>query len=432
MIKTDPLRYLGHGAEIKKDLENNISFFKSGRENYTKYLPPRIAAAYYFFFDRDLYNNFDEKIINENIHFEYLLIQNIIYFLAVVFLLKTASVILSKEVCFWLTIFLCFEPTLLQYHGTFWSESIFFSIQIIIIALLFKKNNSIISHCLIGIFIGILSLQKQMAIFYIVPIILFYLFFQKKKKINSILFLVLGFFIIQFFLGYQNLQRSGKFYIMTSDTKLDLHRDLVFKVVPKNLKITNDEFDIIEGKAVLKWMLENSLKFNSDSQAIKHNKGFMSYRATIINESDKIYFDNYIRSRTFDYFYEYPFSFMKFIAKSSIHTALLNPFHIYSEHNFVSSEFYYTTKTHDQLLTIRFSYTLFIYLICLYGIYVIIKKREFYLISFVALSFIYFYSLVSWHGNTRYYVPCLIYLSFLFEYGMPEFLKGIKLKKNFV
>ena len=139
MIKTDPLRYLGHGAEIKKDLENNISFFKSGRENYTKYLPPRIAAAYYFFFDRDLYNNFDEKIINENIHFEYLLIQNIIYFLAVVFLLKTASVILSKEVCFWLTIFLCFEPTLLQYHGTFWSESIFFSIQIIIIALLFKK-----------------------------------------------------------------------------------------------------------------------------------------------------------------------------------------------------------------------------------------------------------------------------------------------------
>ena len=38
-------------AEIKKDLENGKNFFETGREHYTKYLPPRLAAAYYYFFD---------------------------------------------------------------------------------------------------------------------------------------------------------------------------------------------------------------------------------------------------------------------------------------------------------------------------------------------------------------------------------------------
>ena len=36
MIKTDALRYLSHGAEIKKDLENGKNFFETGREHYKK------------------------------------------------------------------------------------------------------------------------------------------------------------------------------------------------------------------------------------------------------------------------------------------------------------------------------------------------------------------------------------------------------------
>ena len=51
MIKADPYRYLSHGAEIKNQLKNGINFFKTGREHYTKYLPSRIAAAYYYLFD---------------------------------------------------------------------------------------------------------------------------------------------------------------------------------------------------------------------------------------------------------------------------------------------------------------------------------------------------------------------------------------------
>jgi hypothetical protein len=78
MIKADPYRYLADGYTIKEDLKNGEDFFSTGN-NYTKYLPSRIAAAYYYFFDKDLFNNFIDKKINIGIHFPYLVIQNIFY-----------------------------------------------------------------------------------------------------------------------------------------------------------------------------------------------------------------------------------------------------------------------------------------------------------------------------------------------------------------
>ena len=99
MIKSDTLRYLGHGAEIKRDLENKKSFFDTGRVHYTKYLPPRLAALYYYAFDVDLFNNWDEKKINEGIHYFYLFIQCIIYFLSIIsfFLFMSIRVVESRK-----------------------------------------------------------------------------------------------------------------------------------------------------------------------------------------------------------------------------------------------------------------------------------------------------------------------------------------------
>ena len=82
MIKYDAFRYLSHGAEIKENLKDGKSFFESGREHFTKYLPPRLAAAYYYFFDYELFNNFVDKKINLGIHFPYLFIQCAIYFIS--------------------------------------------------------------------------------------------------------------------------------------------------------------------------------------------------------------------------------------------------------------------------------------------------------------------------------------------------------------
>ncbi len=435
MIKTDALRYMGHGAEIKKQLDEGINFFSTGRENYTKYLPPRLAALYYYTLDINLFENFDEKIVKTGIHHKYLYIQCLIYFASVLFFYLTLRRKYDEKILFFIAFFLCLEPTIFQYHGTFWSESIFFSIQVILITMILKKDKKYHEFFFVGFIIGILSLQKQLAIFYIIPVVLFYLFFLKQKKYNSILFILIGYFLIQIFIGYNNYSRSGKFYVMTSDTKLDLHRDLVAKVMSKKMNITRNEFVQIEGKASKEWLEKRNIKYNKNYERLITKKGFMDYRASIINESDKVLFDDFIRDRTFDYMFKHPLPFFKFITKSSIHIVLLNPFHIYSDHNFRSGEYYYTTKTHDKLVPVRIIYTLIVYTVCFFGLISILRKKEYELLTILLLSSLYFYSLVSWHGNTRYFVPNLIYLSFFFGYGINSLLGNFsnsifRLRKN--
>ena len=127
MIKYDALRYLSHGNEIKNQLKDKKNFFKTGRGHFTKYLPARIAAAYYYFFDLELFNNLDEKTINLGIHFPYLLFQCFFYFFSVSLLYLSASKIFDRKICFYLILFFCFEPTINQYHASFWSESFLFS-----------------------------------------------------------------------------------------------------------------------------------------------------------------------------------------------------------------------------------------------------------------------------------------------------------------
>ena len=50
MIKNDAFRYFSHGNEIKNQLKENINYFETGRNNFTKYLFPRIIASYYLIF----------------------------------------------------------------------------------------------------------------------------------------------------------------------------------------------------------------------------------------------------------------------------------------------------------------------------------------------------------------------------------------------
>ena len=72
MIKADPERYLSHGSEIKKQLKNGTNFFETGKEHFTKYLPSRIAALYYYITDNELYSSSNKNEIKLGIHYGYL------------------------------------------------------------------------------------------------------------------------------------------------------------------------------------------------------------------------------------------------------------------------------------------------------------------------------------------------------------------------
>ena len=89
---------------------------------------------------------------------------------------------------------------------------------------------------------------------------------------------------------------------------------------------------------------------------------------------------------------------------------------------------YYFSEKHDQLVKYRIIYTLIIYTLCLIGLIYMIKKKEYKILFFLSLSIAYFYGLVSWNGNTRYFVPAFIYASFFFGFGIDKVIK-LKQKK---
>ena len=423
MIKADVYRYLSHGNEIKIQLSEGVNFFKTGREHYTKYLPPRIMAAYYYITDTNLFSNLSKNKIQTGIHLPYLVFQSILYYFAVIFLYFVISKRIDKKICFGIIAFLCFEPTILQYHSSFWSESIFFTIQILITSYVLKTKKTNFNFLIIGMLLATLSLQKEYSIFYIVPLSIYFFVYLDNSKFKKLIIMIIGFFLVQSILAFNNYKRSGEFYLMTADSKINLHIDLVKKVIKKKFEISGKEFNFIEGKAVLEWLNKNSIEFNKKELQKKNYPGFMEYREAL-KEKDKIKFDNFIRSRTVEYFLNYPVDFMKYIVNRSFHIVLLNPFHIYSDNNFISGEVYYDTKTHEKLIPYRVIYTLAIYAICLFGLIHFYQKKEFKNLIYLIISIFYFYGLVSWHGNTRYFMPVVIYLSFFFGYGINYILKS--------
>ena len=436
MIKYDVYRYLSHGDEIKNQLKEGVNFFETGREHYTKYLPPRVMAAYYYIFDLDLFEDENKIKINTNIHFKYLFFQCFIYFLSVFVFYFSLSKQINKNILFFIISFLCFELTINQYHSTFWSESIFFSIQILLMAFILKKENSILNFGLIGTFLAILSFQKEYSIFYIFFIFVYFILIKEKKIFVKFTIMLLLFVLVQSILGFNNYFRSGKFYIMTAGSKINIFNEMVTPVVSKKLNISHREFVESEGEVVLNWLNENSIPFDQIKLKSLYSENGNNYNAPqwldyrgAISEQDKIKFDNFFRQRTVEYIFKYPTEFFYRIIKKSFHITLLNPLHIWSDHNFRSGEIYYFSDKHDELVKYRIFYSSIIYFICLLGLIHMIKKKEYRLLLFLSLSIIYFYGLVSWNGNTRYFLPAFIYASFFFGYGADTIISFIK-KKN--
>ena len=106
---------------------------------------------------------------------------NLLYF--PIFLYSIISNKLEKKVCMGIIFFLALEPTIFQYHGTFWTESIFFSIQLIIMGLILNDKVNLNNFFILGIFLSLLSLQKTSSLFLFRAYFDLLYFFYREKKI---------------------------------------------------------------------------------------------------------------------------------------------------------------------------------------------------------------------------------------------------------
>ena len=429
MIKNDTQRYFSHGYEIKKQIDENYNYFDTGRDNFTKYLFPRIIALYYKIFDYELYENEKNKVINLGIHQNFLIFQILLYYLSVFFLYTQIKHKINNKFLFFAILFLCLEPTIFQYHGSFWSESIFFSLQVLIMALILNNKNSNLRLFFIGILLSFLALQRTNGFYYLIPVLMYFYFSKESNFLKKISFILLGFVILVNFVSYHNFKISGKFFIIPKETKSVLNAYVLPNILDKN-EMENEK------NRFFSFLETNNIEIDFE---YLRNADYPRYAFVYCSNDDKknttltnFKICDYFDKRSKKIVIENPFETLKYVARNSLSFALLNPFHIYSDHKFQSGEMYYKSDLHQSLLPYRVIYTLLIYFICFVGLIKMIKAKENKMMLYLLISAVYFFIILSWHGNNRYFTPVLIYASLFFGYGFSSILNFLDkaLKSN--
>ena len=393
------------GNDLTQDLLNGQNYFQIGEEYRRPYLPSRLFSLYSFLSSEKLIDENDKVVIGGKKIF-FLLTQSIIFYSLLLFLYKELLNFFSKlnsQLCI---IFLAIEPTIFMYHSSFWSESIFFSLLLVIIILILKNDYSYKILFLLGLSLGILYLQRSVAIFYIFPIFIYFFFNNKNFFLRSVFFVSLGYLLVHFFIGYHNYTRIGVFYTTSTQAKDGFYMYLAPYILSKNLEISKDEASKTLVQKKINWANENKINLNL--------------------EKDRLIYYDYQKNEAIKILIKNPVNTFLVIAKKTLHFFVIDPLtHVYYFHRWNFDDgFFYKSEEHKKWIIPRIFYSIFIYFFCFLGFVLLYKNKEckhFHL--FLSLSILYFTAVQSWYGGTRYFTPILIFLSFLFANGFSYLLK---------
>ena len=405
IIKGDIPSIWINGETLKKDLQNGKSYFESGIENTRSYLPPRLIALYSYLFNYDLYDDWDKKIISiDNKKIYYLVLQSILYYTVLTFFFIKILKIYNKRACFFIICFLAIEPSIFFFHSSFHTESIYFSLQILMLTLLLDEVENKIKFIKIGLLLGVMFLQKTVTIFYIVPIGIFYIYKLKKKSVSPLIIIILCYVTLIFsIVGYGNLKRSGSFYIAPPDTKYTFYLYLPEQILTKAENITFLEASKKKKIDEKKWIDENNIDFEKESDRIRHY--------------------NYLQKYTFKILLKYPMTTLKYVIWKTFQTGILNPTYVYEffENENAKKPPYYLEDNYKKInIPLRILYSLTLYSIIVLGFFRCNKEIKKEHCILLILSTAYMLLMLGWVGVARYFVPNLIFLSIFFGYGVQK------------
>ncbi len=411
MIKGVNANHWIKAKKIKDQLSQGKNYFETGEIYDRNYLPSKIFLLYSYLSGDDLVESQKKnKIVTDNKKVLFLIFQSVLYYLSLFFFsLRLLNLIKPIQV-FCVISFLSLEPTLLQWHSSFWSESIFMSLQLLFFAMLLTKNLNNRDLIIGGLILGLMFLQRSATIYYIFPILIFLYFSIKDQKLRKISFFLTSYLIVILFVGIHNLKRSGVFYLAPTDQKLAIKIYMMPKVMSLKENISTTVAKEKIDKEINNFQEKKNFKLDNEDELIKYYKMIQSY--------------------SYKYIFQNPIETTKFIFKKSLHTAVLDPVHVIYFHKFEykGKNRYLNSPEHQFWIPIRIVYSLTIYFIVLIGFFALLKKdKKIFFLTFI--STIYFFFILSWLGNPRYFTPCLIYLSLFFGFGLDKLIEILRFKK---
>jgi len=430
LIKDETYYHWIEGAKIAKNVKSGENFFLSGDITFTKPLHQRIIGLYALVTGHNIIDQWEKEKPRVSLggKLPFLIFQAFLYFCSLFYFAKKLIKVIPKNSFLFVILFLSLELTIFQYHSSFWTESIYFSFQLIVFGMLLEKKANFSHNLIIGILVGLAFLQRSGGIFYVVPILVCYFFLFRNKIIKPFLGIVIGYTIIVILIGSYNYYKTNVFYVFPSEGKYVPYNYFSTKIIAEKFNLSEKETKQYEFTKTIEWAKKNKIKFN-DQFDIKKLNSILDFRSYFLNEVEKNKFFDYLNYRQYEILLRYPILTIKKVIENTMHFVVLNPTfnHYYNEYRGKNPqiEFVYTEK-HKNLIPFRIIYSLIVYFFSFLGFVYLISKKKFYELSLITFSILYYVIIFGWYGKTRLYVPSLIYLSVFFGLGLDIFINKLR------
>ena len=430
MMLTSDMRHVWEVAEkFRFDLSRGKNFYDALPIYDRAFLQPILVGYYYHILDKEIYDKNDngESIIKvQNFKFGILLIQILLYYFSVYFFITQFSKKFNqnkKYINLILLGILCLEPTILQWISSFWSESLFLSMLLILFGSLIRSIDNKISILFSGTLLGLIYALKAISFFFFFPIILFLLFVHQKKILPIFLFLS-GYVIVLFLIGFNHYKKTETFYIMSSKHNYySYYHYFAHKIYADRNGLK--ELDALKKLKEIEeiWRKKNNIK--------------IIYPIEKTNSEDLIQSMKYRNKFFLNEVIQNPIFFIKFYIKRIISMSILSPTMVYDGYKLDkgSQEAKNNPKNYfNKNLKMNITYSIVFYFFILIGFKNHIlnifkrKKLEFYdkFLMLNLLSILYFILIAGLWGYPRYFTPCLINISFFFANGFNHILGKFK------
>ena len=398
IIRTDVAQYWEYAHSFKTDFEKKKDFFRSGDEVVNSYLYPRFIAFYFILINEEIKEQ-NNKFKLQNYKWGIPFLQTVIFYLLLILLFKKIKKFFSYKASIMIIGFLALEPTIIQFHSSYWTESLYFSFLILIFYFLIDLKKFFFLNFFLGLLIGLSFLQRSVSLYLIFPIIIYITIIFKKKSTLPITGCILGYFIVIMFFGYYNFLRSGNFYIVNWDQK-----DAPYYLLAHKLNEETNEHKYLKRE---EWIKNNNIDLDNETDRRKLSE--YQYKYFLKSLDGKVLYLIYLHGW------------------KSLQSLILDPFNINNEY-YIDKEIkhYWESFRHQQ--NIRIFYSFFIYFFCLIGLLSMIKESGFKrnLSIMIILISLFYIAVLGWVGTPRYLVPNLLFMSLFFGEGLNNFLYYIR------
>lgn len=421
MIKSAVKLHWTEANQIIEDIKDKKNFLEYGSD-YDEFLPQRVLALYYFVIGKPILDS-DGNIEINNGKFLYLILKTLLFYISIIYFANRIIKILPLKNCFYIIAFLVFEPTIFQYHSSFWNESLFFPMQILLLTYLISSSKKLSINFLIGIILGVMFTISQESFYLFIPLIFFQILKFKKDSFKISLSSLCGFLLILSIIILHNMKRTNSIFFMNDGAKSVLYLYVAPHVLSISENIEVNEAKVKINKKRLKWLEENQIKTAFNTKKFRD-------LGQIENKTDRLKYYNYLQYLSLRIILMNPVSTGKFIFSKNLHTLVLNPFYVKNFYKFETrgKNKYYKSETHQKEMPYRITYSIILYFIILIGFFRSFKDLNRTLLLAILLLSFYPIIVLGWMGINRYFVPSLIYLSIFFGNGMASILNFKKVK----